>query len=148
MYGEADTHLLAHYVLHHAVTPRRRLPKISVSDAVPTGLVLSSNATAAVLRGIVRATPDFMCAAGTFHRVPSISPHVAWMTSPVLGQQASNSSSSARAAASGRWRDLGEEAWQLPPQHGRHVGLRQPCRRLVHERPARRSTDCCHTIDF
>ena len=74
MYGEADTHLLAHYVLHHAVTPRRRLPKISVSDAVPTGLVLSSNATAAVLRGIVRATPDFMCAAGTFHRVSSISP--------------------------------------------------------------------------
>jgi hypothetical protein len=60
--------------------------------------MLSGSAIAAALRGMVRATPDFMCAAGTFHRLPSISPQVAGMTSPVLGQQASSRSSSARAA--------------------------------------------------
>ena len=67
--------------------------------------MLSSSVMAAALSGIVRATPDFMCAAGTFQRLPSISLQVAWRTSPVLGQQASNSSSSARAAVSGRCRN-------------------------------------------
>jgi hypothetical protein len=67
--------------------------------------MLSSNVTAAVLNGIVRATPDFMCAAGTFQRSPSISLHVAERTSPVRGQQASSSSSIARAAVSRRCRN-------------------------------------------
>ena len=49
--------------------PRRRLPKIRVSGVISAGLMLSSSAMAAALRGMVRAMPDFMCAAGY---VPSV----------------------------------------------------------------------------
>ena len=72
---------------------------------------------AAALSGIVRATPDFMCAAGTFHRLPSISPHVARMTSPVLGQHVEQQQFQRACRGLRALPQFGEEAGQIPPRH-------------------------------
>ena len=97
--------------------PRRRLPNMSVSGATSSGLIPANKSTAAEVSGIVRAWPDFICDPGTCHLSPSISPQVAGMTSPVLGQHVSNKNSSALC----RWPlalpQFREEGRQIPPWH-------------------------------
>ena len=98
--------------------PRRRLPKMSVSGATS---IRPDACRAKPLRprsaGLSGPRLTSYAIAGTCHLSPSISPQVAGMTSPVLGQHVSNKNSSARAAGSSALPQFREEGRQIPPWH-------------------------------
>ena len=103
MHGVSKGNLLAQQSLHRIVglaarTTSPAAPEYERVGATASGLMPASKAIATEVSGIVRAWPDFICDAGTCHLSPSISPQVAGMTSPVLGQQVSKRNSSAAAA--------------------------------------------------